>query len=136
ALNPTHLYTTPGTYTVTLIAIDSATCNVADTTSKQITVFGKPTADFTAAPQPPLTNTPISFTNLSSADAIRFKWLFGDGDTLVTTSRSVIQHEYNKTATFNACLVAANQAGCADTVCKQVKTLIEPAVDVPTAFTP
>jgi gliding motility-associated-like protein len=32
--------------------------------------------------------------------------------------------------------VATNQIGCADTVCKPVQTLIEPAVDVPTAFTP
>jgi gliding motility-associated-like protein len=136
AVDPVHLYQDPGTYTIRLIAIDSATCNIADTTQLSITIFGKPTADFSAAVQPPVTNAPIFFTNLSSADAIRFKWLFGDGDTLVTNSRNVIQHEYNTTATFNACLVASNVAGCPDTVCRQVKTLIEPAVDVPTAFTP
>ena len=136
ALNPTYLYNNPGTYIVTLIATDSNTCNVVDTTRFTITVYGNPTADFTADPQPPVINAPISFTNLSSPDAIRFKWLFGDGDSLITTSRAVVQHEYNATGTFNACLIAYNPAGCPDTVCKNVITMIEPAVDVPTAFTP
>lgn len=136
SVSPTHLYTTPGTYTVTLTAIDSATCNVKDDTTMTITVHGIPVADFTATPQPPVLNSPISFNNTSSADAVRFKWLFGDGDSLVTTSRLVIQHEYNATAEYNACLVAYNQSGCADTACKLVRTLIEPALDVPNAFTP
>jgi gliding motility-associated-like protein len=101
-----------------------------------ITVYGKPKADFSAAPQPPVENTPISFTNLSSPDAVNFKWLFGDGDSLVTALRDVVKHEYNATATYNACLIAANPAGCPDTVCRPVQTLINPAVDVPNAFTP
>ncbi|HEY0356156.1 MAG TPA: PKD domain-containing protein [Flavisolibacter sp.] len=135
-VNPSHLYTLPGTYTVTLVAIDSATCNITDTTSYTITVFGNPVADFSASPQPPIVNTPISFTNLSSPDAVRFKWLFGDGDSLVTTSRAVVQHEYVSSQTYTVCLIAYNQADCPDTVCKDVTTLIEPAVDVPNAFTP
>ena len=118
------------------MAIDPATCNLRDSTSYTITVYSIPTANFTFAPQPPVINTPIAFTNLSSADAVQFKWLFGDGDSLVTNSRTVVQHEYNSTATFTACLIAANRAGCVDTACAQVRTLIEPAVDVPNAFTP
>jgi gliding motility-associated-like protein len=136
ALSPSHLYSSPGTYVVTLIASDTATCNKIDTTTFTITVYGKPTADFSASPQPPLTNTPISFTNISSPDAVGFTWQFGDGETLATNSRSIVLHEYNTTGNFNACLVARNIAGCPDTVCKTVRTIIDPAVDVPTAFTP
>jgi gliding motility-associated-like protein len=135
-VSPTHLYQLPGTYIVTLTAVDSATCNITDSKSITITVAGQPTADFTASPQPPALNTPISFTNLSSNDAVRFKWFFGDGDSLITTSRSVFQHEYNATGTYNTCLIAINQANCPDTVCREVRTLIEPALDVPNAFTP
>ncbi|HEX6335206.1 MAG TPA: PKD domain-containing protein [Flavisolibacter sp.] len=135
-VSPSHIYQVPGTYTVTLIAIDSATCNISDTTTFTITVYDIPVADFSAAPQPPMVNVPISFTNLSSPDAVRFHWYFGDGDSLITTSRNVVQHEYNATGAFNACLVAFNPAGCADTICREVRTLIEPALDVPNAFTP
>lgn len=134
--NPIHTFTNPGTYTVTLIAIDPGTCNVTDTTSFQITVQDNPVADFTASPQPPSVNTAISFNNLSSPDAISFTWSFGDGETLNTTSRSVVQHEYNATGSFDVCLIARNASGCEDTLCRPVETLVDPAVDVPNAFTP
>jgi gliding motility-associated-like protein len=134
--NPTHTYTAAGTYTISLVVIDSATCNIIDSASQNITVYANPVADFSAAPQPPSVNTPIVFTNLSSPDAIRFKWLFGDGDSLVTTSRGPVSWEYNTSQKYNACLIAYNQNGCADTVCKEVEALVEPLVDVPNAFTP
>ncbi|MBS1919261.1 MAG: PKD domain-containing protein [Bacteroidetes bacterium] len=135
-ISPTHLYTTAGTYTITLIANDPNTCNLTDTTRYSITVFNNPVSNFTASPVPPVENTPTTFDNLSSPDAISFKWLFGDGDTLVTSSRSPVQHQYNATGTFNACLIAYNAAGCADTSCQQVQAIIVTLVDVPNAFTP
>jgi gliding motility-associated-like protein len=135
-VSPTHLYPNPGSYTVSLVAVDSGTCNIVDSTTKTIKVFGNPTADFIAAPQPPEVNTPISFSNRSSSDAIRFKWEFGDGDSLVTTSKSDVSHEYNATGKYNVCLTAYNQANCPATVCKDVNALVNPAVDVPNAFTP
>jgi len=136
AINPTHLYATPGTYTVTLTAIDSATCNFSDTTTSVIVVAGQPIADFSFSPVTPSENTPTDFTNLSSPDAVRFIWKFGDGDTLLTTSRAIVSHQYNATGTFNTCLIAFNATGCPDTICKQVSALVVPAVDVPNAFTP
>lgn len=135
-INPVHVYNTPGRYTVTLRVVDPNTCNKEDQTTFTINVFGIPVADFSVAPQPPTVNTPLSFTNLSSADAVRFKWLFGDGDSLLTRSRDVVQHDYNTTGKFNVCLIAYNQNNCPDTICREVETLVETAVDVPNAFTP
>ncbi len=132
----THFYTAPGTYTVTLTAIDSNTCNIIDTAQFRIVLAQAPTAFFTAAPQPPQANTPVSYTNLSSPDATRFKWLWGDGDSLLTASRGLVQHEFNTTGDYNTCLVAYNPSGCENTYCARVQTIAEPAVDVPTAFTP
>ena len=37
--NPTHVYTQPGYYTVTLIATDNNTCNITDTIVKQIYIL-------------------------------------------------------------------------------------------------
>jgi len=135
-VSPVHLYGGAGTYIIKLTAIDSATCNKIDVKVFTITVYDNPIADFAASPQPPTENKPISFTNLSTTDAVKFKWLFGDGDSLITTSRAAVEHEYNATNTYNACLIATNPAGCADTICKPVTTLIVPALDVPNAFTP
>lgn len=136
AANPTHEYAVPGTYQVMLVANDPNTCNKTDTFRYTIIVYDKPTANFSYTPVAPVVNTPNVFTNLSSANAVSFKWVFGDGDSLVTTSRANVTHQYNSTGTFNACLVAFNQLGCTDTLCMDVSTLIVPALDVPNAFTP
>ena len=47
-----------------------------------------------------------------------------------------VVHQYNKTGTFQACLIAINEFGCVDTVCNPVESLIQPLLDVPNAFTP
>ncbi len=39
SLNPSHTYSTPGTYTVTLIVSDVTSCNGSDTVRKQITIL-------------------------------------------------------------------------------------------------
>lgn len=135
-INPIHLYSTPGTYTIVMVANDPNTCNVTDTARFTIVVSDKPTANFSYIPVVPTVNTENVFTNLSSANATRFKWLFGDGDTLATTSRADVRHQYTATGTFTACLVAFNAIGCSDTMCLDVQTIIDPLVDVPNAFTP
>lgn len=133
--NPTHLYTEPGTYTVKLKAYDSSSCNLVDSTQVTIVVQTKPTAAFTSSPNTPVQNTPITFSN-SSLGATRYKWEFGDGDTLMTVTTADILHQYNSSGQFNACLIAYNAAGCSDTVCHDVKTIVVPQLDIPNAFTP
>ena len=135
--SPTHLYNTAGTFVVKLRVVDSATCNKIDSASASITVFSGPNAQFTIlSPQPPPVNTAIVFSNTSSADAIRFKWTFGDGDSLLTTSRADISHEFNATKIYTTCLIAFNANGCIDTFCLPVQVIVEPSLDVPNAFTP
>lgn len=136
--NATHIYSvsTVTTFNVTLRVIDSATCNVTDDTTIQVIVYPQPVALFSVSPQPPPVNTAATFTNLSSPDAVRFKWLFGDGDSLATTSRQPVEHEYNATKTYTALLIAYNINNCADTFLLPVRAIVEPSLDVPNAFTP
>jgi gliding motility-associated-like protein len=135
-VNPTHFYANPGTYTIRLVANDPNTCNRTDDTTITITVSDRPTANFSYTPVVPVENTPNIFTNLSSSNSVSFKWIFGDGDTLATTSRLNVEHQYNATGTYNACLVAFNSVGCPDTLCMPVTTIVVPGLDVPNAFTP
>ncbi len=137
SFEPVHLYTIPGTYQVRLIAFNPNTCNLSDTTAYfTITVLDAPTPDFSFSPITPLANSPTTFNNLSSVDAIRFKWEFGDGDSLLTVSRQPVQHQYNATGIFTVCLTAYNAAGCDSMICKPVSAIIVPVLDVPNAFTP
>lgn len=133
---PTHTFVSPGVYTVTLIAYNTESCNKADTTTVTVTVSGKPTAAFSFTPVPAQENTPATFFN-SSQNATHYRWDFGDGTTLNTVSiDTTVTHIYDKTGTYNTCLVAYNDAGCTDTICHAVPALIKPLVDVPNAFTP
>lgn len=133
--SPTHLYNNPGTYTIVLIATDTSTCNKIDSTDFTITVHSLPTAAFSFSPVPAQENTPTTFFNNSIGGA-RYKWLFGDGESTTKTTMDTVMHQYNATRTYQACLVTINQAGCADTVCAPVQSIINPLLDVPNAFTP
>jgi gliding motility-associated-like protein len=135
-VSPTHLYTTPGTYTIKLVAVDNNTCNKVHDTTMTILVSSTPKAGYTYSPLTPQQNFPYTFTNTSSPDAVRFFWSFGDADTLATTSRASFEHQYNSSGFFDACLTAYNNVGCADTVCNQLQNIILPRMDVPNAFTP
>lgn len=132
---PIHTYTIPGTYTVTQSVFNPGSCNGQDMTSIDVTVLESPLAQATFAPDPPAVNTPTTFANLSQ-NAVRYKWFFGDGDSLETTTLQSVQHQYNATGTFQAMLIAYNQLGCSDTTILEVSSLIEALVDVPNAFTP
>ena len=106
-----------------------------DSTTRTIHVYPKPSADFTTQPVPAQYNTPTVFSN-NSTGATHFVWHFGDGDSTLKNSTDTVIHQYQQTNTFNACLVAINQFGCADTICHPVESLINPLLDVPNAFTP
>ncbi|MDQ6889959.1 MAG: PKD domain-containing protein, partial [Bacteroidota bacterium] len=130
--HPSHLYSLPGTYLITLHAFDSSSCNKMDSTSFSITVSSVPTAAFTFNPIPPQENKFTNFVNQSTG-ATNYLWNFGDGDTSAEVSPS---HIFPATATFKVCLRAANEEGCFDDTCMDVQALIKPLVDVPSAFTP
>ena len=131
----THLYSTPGSYTIRLHAVDSGTCNITDSTNAAITVSNKPLASYTYTPNPPQENTAVDFLN-SSIGATRYVWQFGDGDTLRTPSQADVEHIYNATGTFNTLLIAENNFGCQDTAQQPIVAKIVPLLDVPNAFTP
>ncbi len=134
-VNPTHLYTDTGTFTISLLAIDAGTCNIRDSTTQTIQVHSKPSAAFTTRPIPPEYNVPTVFMN-NSTGATHYTYFFGDGDSTDKNSADTVIHQYPESGSFNACLVAFNQYECSDTVCQQVDVLINPLLDVPNAFTP
>jgi gliding motility-associated-like protein len=133
--NPVHIYANPGTYTVSLLEVDSTTCNQRDSTQETIVVSGKPTAAFTYSPETPISNTPLIFVN-GSIGGSSYKWLFGDGDSAVRATTDTVEHLYSQTDTFQVCLLTTNSSGCTDTVCRPVVALVNPLLDVPNAFTP
>ena len=131
-VNPTHLYAATGTYSVTLTATDSSTCNRSDNYIFSIVVYDIPAAGFNFSPNPTKPNMAVEFNNFSTG-ASNYLWDFGDGQTSTLENPT---HLYNATGTYKTCLVAFNAAGCTDTFCLDISVIVLPFLDVPNAFTP
>ncbi len=109
--NPSVIFDSSGTYSITLIAIGPGG---NDTIVQQINIVVNltPSADFVAdntllyLPSPT-----VNFTN-SSTDANSFLWNFGDG---VTSSLTDPAHTYNDTGYFTVSLIAMN-GNCPDDI--------------------
>jgi gliding motility-associated-like protein len=135
-INPTAIFATPGVYTVRLIAIDPTTCNLVDTTFGTVQVLDKPAALFDFNPTPAEENIITVFSNLSEP-AAQYKWLFGDGDSLITIRRdTLVRHQYAASGLYNVCLITFSEIGCSDTLCRTVEAIVSPLIDVVSAFTP
>ncbi len=109
-LNPSHTFSAPGTYTVTLVITTGNNCT--QTTTQVITVGLAPTAAFTATTV--CTNTPMTFTN-NSINGNSYFWDFGDPSvTTDTTSAASPTYTYTNAGTYNVMLIA-NPGPCSDT---------------------
>ncbi|MFT5723363.1 MAG: parallel beta-helix repeat protein [Bacteroidia bacterium] len=110
--NPTHTYSTAGSFTVTLTANNPIGCS--DVVTGNITVSANPTAAFTAsdACEGAITN----FTNNSSGSSSN-SWNFGEG-TLSTDESPA--HMFTSSGNKTVTLVTTNNAGCSDEISKSV----------------
>jgi gliding motility-associated-like protein len=130
--DPTYTYGSAGTYTVTFVARNNGSCNVADTVEEVIKVLSGPFANFSFTPITATANVPTTFTNLS-VNATRYLWDFGDK---ITSGETNPVHQYNITGTYKACLTAYNSSNCPSVMCKEVPTDVDPLVGIPSAFSP
>ena len=127
---PPHFYTTPGTYTISLTAINS--CNMANATISPIVIVGGPTANFNSNLPANLGCAPqnITFTNASTgaSPANNYQWFMGNGNNYVTTINPPIQ-TYDTTGIYTVMLVAGNACGT-DTITALVTIDTIPVVEI------
>jgi PKD repeat protein len=100
--NPTHEYTQPGTYTITLTASNAF---YSATMSKQVQVLAIPvTSSFTANVTEGGLPLYVQFTQ-SSVNATSWQWQFGDGS---TSSEQNPAHLYTTAGRFTVKLTVSN----------------------------
>ena len=111
----THNFTTPVTYTVTLITNTTNGC--ADTSTQQILVQPKINAVFSSI-NDGCSPLKVAFTN-NSTGANSYLWDFGDGN--VNASINPVHTFVNNsllTQTYNVILISTAASGCSDTMQK------------------
>jgi len=105
--NPTHTYTLPGAYTVTLQISTALDVSVL-TRTNYITVYTPVAADFNATPITGLLPLTVTFTNLSTGDYTDLLWDFGDS---VTSTLDHPTHTYATAGSYRVTLTANGSGG-------------------------
>ncbi|HEX4875116.1 MAG TPA: PKD domain-containing protein, partial [Chitinophagaceae bacterium] len=116
--NPSHLFTSWGTYTVTLQVTTSNGCR-STVYSAPVVVNPIPRPNFTFPVSSCLPSANVQFTNTSgipggSASSMTYLWNFGDPGSgpLNTSSGSSPSHIYNAVGPYTVNLLATSSAGC------------------------
>jgi vibriolysin len=109
--NPTHTYTSMGTFTVTLTATNEfGSDQEVKTNYITVTAPQPPIADFTASATDINLNNTVDFTDLSLENPTSWSWTFAGG----TPATSTLQNPsvtYTTVGTFDVTLVVTNPQG-------------------------
>lgn len=126
--NPSKVYTANGNYTVTLITTTNFGC--ADTATKPMVVYAKPTPNFSINDTDQcLRGNSFKFTNTSTinpAVGLSYVWTLGQGATSTQTSPTRV---YTASGTYNVRLVVTSIHGCLDSVQKTVYVYPDPVAN-------
>ncbi len=108
--SPAFTYSTPGTYTVSLTATNTAG-STTNTKTGLITVTAAtitPVAEFTAVPTSGVAPLTVQFTDTSTNVPTSWLWSFGDGNSSILQSPAFT---YSTPGTYTVSLTATNTAG-------------------------
>ncbi|MDF2449593.1 MAG: hypothetical protein K0R26_2097 [Bacteroidota bacterium] len=130
--NPSHIYTSPGTYSVTLTVSTNGGCtNNTSSSPLVVSAYPFPVASFTVNQYEfNLPYDKLICTNLSTG-AVSYNWSFGDGGTSTAVNP---QYTYSTVGFYNIQLIATSAFGCSDTATVRVST--DASIIFPNAFTP
>lgn len=114
AQNPTHTYSSAGTYNVSLLATNSQGCDSLLIRTSYITVLPQPTVSISANANHfchPPANAVFSAQSTGTGP-YTYAWSFGDNG---TSALGNPPHTYQNNGTYNVTLVITDANGCKDT---------------------
>lgn len=140
---PTHTYNSPGTYTVTLTAVNSGGCE-AEASTATISVMDPIQTDFSMASEgnPNAISLPLElllpqgnviFNDLSQGQPIEWHWDFGDG---ILSTESHPSHNYIAPGMYYVKLRTTNAFGCISEAIHGPIVIQVPELFIPNVFSP
>ena len=124
--NPSHTFSTPGTYNVKLRVRTDKGCFHEIT--KVVTVSATPVAAFTPPAGICLPSGLAQFTNtttISDASTLSYQWNFGDGSPVLNSPPNPVSPTYNYSGTgpYTVQLIAISSGGCRDTTTRNLSNI-------------
>lgn len=134
-LSVTHLYTLPGSHTVTFTYDDEIGCRTQTMLPSPINAYPVPQANFSFNPDEITLAAPdVQFTNLSTVLGNNtYQWQIGG---LYQLSDVNPQVTFPSAGDYNITLTAVTANGCKDVISRMVSVKNNFGVYVPTSFTP
>lgn len=128
--NPTHIYASPGTYTVNFTAISNNNCPA--TITNTFLISPSPSVAFSTTSINACSPN-FTFTNNSgiSSGPISYTWNFGSGNINTTTATS-LSYAFPSIGEYTVSLVGISNMGCTDTAYKYISVYPYPVVSVNT----
>ncbi|MDF2438767.1 MAG: hypothetical protein K0Q95_3143 [Bacteroidota bacterium] len=123
--SPTHVFNSPGTYNVVLVAENLQGC--IDSVSVAINVYPDPIADFALSSPFSCTLPAIANVSNNSSGASSYVWNLGDGQTSNLNAPTITYNAYN---TYQILLTAINTYGCIDTASALFHAMPTPVIAV------
>lgn len=122
--NPSYSYPVAGTYPVELIVTNSNGCK--DTVSINVSVFDKPTANFTTVNSCPNNQVTVSFTDASTSSETINSWFYDFGGQ-GSASMANVNQQFASGGTYTVTHIVTTVSGCSDTIVLPV--VIDPLPD-------
>lgn len=133
--NPTHTYSTPGTYSASFTAVGAGGC-AATVPVGPIVVSGNTFAAFTSNPTLAdtilLPNAIVNFKD-ASVNGVNWHWNFGDG---TTSADQNPVHEFITAGDYTVTLTVTNEHGCVSEFVQTPYVVRDPGLFIPNIFTP
>lgn len=131
-----HLYTTSGSFDVTLTLTSSFGCSSVNVYQGLVNAYPVPSAEFTFSPtvvEDPILNGDVQFFSQTETTN-QISWTFGDGYTADAIFSPI--HNYNVPGNYTIILFVKTNEGCVDTVQHSLHVKDIYQLWVPTAFYP
>lgn len=124
--NPSHIYTSTGSFPVTVQATNASGCSA--TVSGIIIAVDTIDINFYVSPQPAMGCAPLSVTFLDSSfcstdPIVSYTYNFGDGQSS-TSSNPVTTHTYASVGTYNVTYTVTTAEGCTKTIIKNAIVIV------------
>ncbi len=111
--NPSHVYGSAGSYTVSLYIKTDKGC-FSDTAKNSVIINALPTASF-ATSTPACETKNVTFSNASAANAgilTAWNWNLGDGTLFTAPTDNPFSHTYNLAGNYSVTLSVESDKGC------------------------
>ena len=131
--NPSHQYSNPGVYQVSLSGISGNGCPLQSGSSGVVEVFAPPVADFVTLPKSIEVGNNIQFIDQSTHQPVSWFWELAEGQMFTDPEFS---YSIITPGEYPVKLAITNAGGCVDTIIKTIEVVGVNHVYFPNAFTP